>query len=408
MYFAETPLTEQSDTEAGRPRRPLSYREAITLADRKLLDEYNRACQGVTVLQFLRRGTTEFPADPVLFWEKVISWLPGLFKDKREAEQLVREGRLSPTDKIELIRFKMNKVFPPGYKLGTEAEELARARCALAEERWRSQAKTAPRPGPIPSPWSGSTATTGRRLGEYGFAESWRARQLTPKPAYLRFLTLDGFIHDSSSLTDPLRDKVRYLARLIDENWKRQNPILEIRLVGHTDDTGPEKYNVGLGNKRAQAVEQELAKLGVTRRVSVVVDPSPGETQPIADNTTTQGREQNRRVEVFATFKSLEPPRTICIDPARCVREPPGSVIKTGPPPYPDVPTGPPSKSPNERIDDILNRLPGKLAWVIRRAIVSGGCVGLEKVLATIVGSLDQREIDDLRAGCATYAQQRR
>jgi len=43
---------------------------------------YSRACAGVTVLDVLRRDVT----DPIVFWERVIRWLPRLFEIKREGE----------------------------------------------------------------------------------------------------------------------------------------------------------------------------------------------------------------------------------------------------------------------------------------------------------------------------------
>jgi hypothetical protein len=80
-------------------------------------------------------------------------------------------------------------------------------------------------------------------------------------------------------------------------------PFGIVRLVGHTDSSGTEELNVGLGNKRADAVKQELLVLLQGFRVIIDVDPSPGKTQPTADNRTAVGRAANRRVEVF-----VEPP----------------------------------------------------------------------------------------------------
>ena len=74
-----------------------------------------------------------------------------------------------------------------------------------------------------------------------------------------------------------------------------------IRLIGHTDSTGTEKYNVGLGDRRANtvaAVLQDKLK-GLSGRTKVVVEKSPGETDPTADNRTAEGQGLNRRVEVF-------------------------------------------------------------------------------------------------------------
>src|SRR5690606_38342715 len=68
-----------------------------------------------------------------------------------------------------------------------------------------------------------------------------------------------------------------------------------IQVAGHTDSTGGERYNLLLSQQRAQSVANVLSSYGVeTVRLDVV---GFGETQPIANNGTAQGREQNRRVE---------------------------------------------------------------------------------------------------------------
>jgi outer membrane protein OmpA-like peptidoglycan-associated protein len=74
--------------------------------------------------------------------------------------------------------------------------------------------------------------------------------------------------------------------------------ILEV--AGHTDNTGSDQYNQALSERRAQSVAQYLESHGVnSQRVATV---GAGETHPIAPNTTAEGRQANRRVEL-----SLEP-----------------------------------------------------------------------------------------------------
>ena len=67
-------------------------------------------------------------------------------------------------------------------------------------------------------------------------------------------------------------------------------------LVGYTDSTGSEEYNLGLSNRRADSVADYLMQNGVSSD-QIVVN-WYGEANPIADNSTAGGRAQNRRVEI--------------------------------------------------------------------------------------------------------------
>lgn len=66
---------------------------------------------------------------------------------------------------------------------------------------------------------------------------------------------------------------------------------------GHADSTGPGRYNYDLGRKRAESVAQYLI---LEKKIDPmqVVTVSFGESSPMADNGTRQGREKNRRVEI--------------------------------------------------------------------------------------------------------------
>jgi outer membrane protein OmpA-like peptidoglycan-associated protein len=69
-----------------------------------------------------------------------------------------------------------------------------------------------------------------------------------------------------------------------------------ILLEGHTDDTGTEEYNLELSRLRSQSVANFLAEDGVLASRFTIM--GYGESQPIADNATDEGRALNRRVEV--------------------------------------------------------------------------------------------------------------
>ena len=76
---------------------------------------------------------------------------------------------------------------------------------------------------------------------------------------------------------------------------RQHDDIKQIDIVGHTDDDGDEKYNQKLSEKRANAVREYLVSQGID--AERLKSQGFGESKPVADNGTSQGREQNRRVE---------------------------------------------------------------------------------------------------------------
>ncbi len=69
----------------------------------------------------------------------------------------------------------------------------------------------------------------------------------------------------------------------------------DVSVTGHTDSTGPEAYNEGLSMRRAEAVIDYLKSIGT--KVNMIAD-GKGESDPIADNSTKEGRAENRRVVI--------------------------------------------------------------------------------------------------------------
>jgi len=80
----------------------------------------------------------------------------------------------------------------------------------------------------------------------------------------------------------------------------QENPAYNLEINGHTDNVGNDDMNMDLSQKRADSVKKYLADKGI--------DPSRmtakgfGETMPIADNNTADGRAKNRRVEFKVVF----------------------------------------------------------------------------------------------------------
>lgn len=75
---------------------------------------------------------------------------------------------------------------------------------------------------------------------------------------------------------------------------KSDNANVYVEIQGYTDSVGTDEYNLKLGQERAEAVRRYLNSVGVPlNRMSTI---SYGKTNPIADNSTRDGRAENRRV----------------------------------------------------------------------------------------------------------------
>jgi len=102
------------------------------------------------------------------------------------------------------------------------------------------------------------------------------------------------FKFDSYELSDEAEAMLDDFVRvLIDQD---KGVYLEIQ--GHTDSTGPESWNLILGEKRAEAVMEYLHKKYYIplHRMEVI---SYGSENPVGDNSTREGRAQNRRVVIL-------------------------------------------------------------------------------------------------------------
>jgi peptidoglycan-associated lipoprotein len=88
-------------------------------------------------------------------------------------------------------------------------------------------------------------------------------------------------------------------ARLMElaNRLKGENRNVYVEIQGHTDATGPEEYNMKLGEERAEAVRRFLSKQGLALNRMATI--SYGEAEPVAPNDNREGRAQNRRVALI-------------------------------------------------------------------------------------------------------------
>jgi outer membrane protein OmpA-like peptidoglycan-associated protein len=179
------------------------------------------------------------------------------------------------------------------------------------------------------------------------------------------FFVLDRFLHNQARLMPFHTPMIDRLASHVVASWRTPQPVRTIRLVGHTDPTGREAYNLALGLRRAQAIRSELMAAierlspGLTRQMNIIPQ-SLGETRPVRTDQTPEGRARNRRVVVFLSMVGTAPAQ-----PGSGPTPPPTGALPPTPPPSPS-PTGgrplnlrlpsPPIRleTPEERIQRIL------------------------------------------------------
>ena len=80
-----------------------------------------------------------------------------------------------------------------------------------------------------------------------------------------------------------------------------KKPSWKLEITGHTDNAGDDASNLILSKKRAEAVKTYLSSKGID--IGRFVIQYYGETKPIADNSTAEGRAKNRRVEMKVVFE---------------------------------------------------------------------------------------------------------
>jgi len=110
-----------------------------------------------------------------------------------------------------------------------------------------------------------------------------------PAPTLANFRGL--FANNSAELKSSANVKLDEFA-----NFMTANPLKKIVVTGHTDSVGSEKHNQILSEKRANSVKTYLESKGISSyRINAM---GAGESTPVADNTSAEGRAKNRRVAV--------------------------------------------------------------------------------------------------------------
>lgn len=106
------------------------------------------------------------------------------------------------------------------------------------------------------------------------------------------------FDEGKSTLRSDAEQNLKEVANSIDKHYNGG----AVRVFGYTDAVGSAGYNKELAEQRATAVRDWLVKNGSISEDRVTMQPV-GEARPVASNSTAEGRQQNRRVEIVAKAK---------------------------------------------------------------------------------------------------------
>ncbi len=150
------------------------------------------------------------------------------------------------------------------------------------------------------TPVAPDTTGDGEVLDENGNVMGWmRNGEFVQNPDYvagasdvdLLSQTILYFDFDQSGIKDQYRDVLAAHAAYL-----ASNPGLSLRLEGHADERGSREYNIGLGERRAQAVKRALLLNGVSTANLKTI--SFGEEKPRVQGTSESSWAENRRVEL--------------------------------------------------------------------------------------------------------------
>ncbi len=158
--------------------------------------------------------------------------------------------------------------------------------------------------------WRDRFAATDEKLEECGYEKEMGAAEVVvtndmrevivteEPPACPELVVLKNlhFDFDSTAINEEDKEKLvsarDFIRAEVPQGCHKTETVL---VIGHTDSTGPETYNNGLSLRRANAVVDYLRSIGVEANL---VAEGKGESEPVADNSSREGRAENRRVVI--------------------------------------------------------------------------------------------------------------
>ncbi len=208
-------------------------------------------------------------------------------KDKKIVVEDAKTGKVIGEFQADPETGRVVAVVPEGIKTKVRVEGegvVSRPVEIEAKTPPKTDKSTGTKPSPASETTKTETTTTSISLNAVNIEKAIEEGQTYSFPDLL-------FDYDSDRVNAPFYGELDQIAAALQESGTG------ITVAGHTDDQGSDSYNNDLSQRRAEAVKAYLVGKGI--------DPSKiqpigyGESQPVADNSTSEGQAQNRRVEII-------------------------------------------------------------------------------------------------------------
>ena len=237
--------------------------------------------------------------------------------EKKQQEQVAAEKQamLQRQQKAELeakeaaereARAKAQAEEDARRRAQAEADRLTAEKAELEAQRQQAAADAARTQALLEQQKAQTEADRARRAEEEAIRqkEEMRARLLrqlnqvleTKDTARGLIVSMPDVLFDSGQYTlkPAARERLARISGIV-----LAYPDLRLEIEGHTDSIGSDEFNQSLSEKRAASVRDYLVDAGVP--ISSVIARGFGKTRPIADNTNSEGRKLNRRVEMIVS-----------------------------------------------------------------------------------------------------------
>ena len=201
-----------------------------------------------------------------------------------------------PADTTRYVTSAGGSVVVSGTGLCVHTGEWTPGTSVVGCDPMPQKVAAAPPPAPEPAPAAAAPAEP--------VAPPQQLAEPTPPPAPLPeklSLSTDALFNFDKSDLRP--DGKAELDNLLDR--MRAANVDEVKLVGHTDAIGTDAYNQKLSERRADAVKAYLVSQGMP--AEKIQTEGRGKREPVADNKTKEGRQENRRVDVSVAGTTTQP-----------------------------------------------------------------------------------------------------